>query len=664
MTLLFVSVAVFMLSGVLAAALSRWPRAASAAGAGGAVAGCLVGAIFAVSTLRGGVSSSASATAVWHVPSGAIVVMSDPLAGFFLLPLFVLGGLAAVYGREYMLPYARHSSLGIPWAAFNALLASIALVLTARHAMLFLVAWEVMSLASYLLVVFEYEHDDVRRAGWIYLIAAHVGLAFLIAMFALLGSSTGTLVFDGRGAAPGSAQRAWILVLALGGFGVKAGIVPMHVWLPEAHAAAPSHVSALMSGVVAKMGIYGLVRIVMLTGPAPAWWGRLLIVLGLAGGLYGIGMASYQRDIKRALAYSTIENIGLVLLGLGLGYWGFATGHPAIGTIGLFGGLLHAWNHTLMKGLLFLGAGTILHATGTKDIERLGGLMQRMPVAGTLFVLGSVSIAGLPPLNGFVSEWLLYRSLLDGAASSTVGAAVAFMLAVGAVSAIGALAALCFIRLCSASLLGQPRSEPAASAHEAGMGMVVPMGLLGLACVFVGACPDVVVRAITTVAQTIVPLDRSAATQLAASLTPVGHVSLGLWGATLVVVLWSLRVASRRRWRDDATWGCGYAAPTARMQYTGRSFAQLLDGLMPGFLRARLTIVRPQGLFPAPGSLTSEIADPVTRGVYEPAIKRIGDRFATIRYLQQGALHLYLLYVLIAVVVGLAWASFDGWITP
>ncbi len=662
MTLLFVSLAAFALGGVLAAVLSSRPVAASAAGAGGAVIGCIAGAIFAVRALSGGVSSHASATLAWHVPSGGIVVMSDPLSGFFMLPLFVLGGLAAVYGREYLMPYRKHHSLGVPWAAYNALLASMALVLTARHAMLFLVSWEVMSLASYVLVVFEYDLDDVRRAGWVYLIAAHVGMALLIAMFLLLGSSTGTLVLDGSGAVPDASRRAWILLLALAGFGVKAGIVPLHVWLPEAHAAAPSHVSALMSGVLTKMGVYGIVRVVMLTGPAPAWWGRTLIVVGLAGGVFGIAMAAYQRDIKRALAYSTIENVGLVLLGLGLGFWGHATGHPDIGTLGLLGGLLHAWNHTMMKGLLFLGAGTIVHATGTRDIERLGGLMQRMPIGGTLFVLGSVAIAGLPPLNGFASEWLLYRSLLGGAASSTVGAAVTFMLGVGAVSAIGALAALCFVRLCATSLLGQPRSEKASLAHEAGMGMLVPMALLAVGCVFAGARPEIVVRAITTVARTIVPLEPSAAQGIAASLAPVGNVALALWSGALFVALWSYRAARRRKADDDATWGCGYAAPTARMQYTGRSFAQLLDGMLPGFMRARVAIVRPSGQFPTGGSLEARIDDPVTRGVYEPALERAGERFAAIRIMQQGALHLYLLYVVVAVVLGLGWVSLEGWI--
>jgi formate hydrogenlyase subunit 3/multisubunit Na+/H+ antiporter MnhD subunit len=268
------------------------------------------------------------------------------------------------------------------------------------------------------------------------------------------------MVFEG--AVPGLAggRRTVVLLVALAGFGVKAGIVPLHVWLPEAHAAAPSHVSALMSGVVIKMGVYGIARASLLAS-APAWWGATLAALGVAGALTGITLASYQRDLKRALAYSSVENIGLVVLGLGIGLWGRASGDEHLAALGLAAGLLHAWNHTLMKGLLFLGAGAIVHATGTKDLERLGGLMKRMPFAATLFGLGTIAIAGLPPFNGFAGEWLLYRSLLDGAAGAPVGPAVVFMLAVGALSLVGALAALCFVRLASVVLSRAWPSGPA-----------------------------------------------------------------------------------------------------------------------------------------------------------------------------------------------------------
>jgi formate hydrogenlyase subunit 3/multisubunit Na+/H+ antiporter MnhD subunit len=654
-TLFLAALAVLLAGGALAAAVSRWPRAASSVGAGAAVTGCAAGAVFAVRGLSGEVARVAFA---WHVPAGGIVLSCDTLSAFFLLPVFVLGALGAVYGRDYLGAYQGRKSLGVPWLAYDLLIASMAVVVTARHAVLFLFAWEAMTLSSYVLVVFEHEQSESRRAGWVYLIAAHVGTALLLAMFLILGSSAGTFVL-GEGGAPPSGARGIVLLLALAGFGVKAGLVPLHGWLPEAHAAAPAHVSALMSGALTKMGVYGLLRVTALVGPTPAWWGSVLVVVGLSGGLFGITVAGYQRDVKRALAYSTIENVGLVVLGLGLGLWGQAAGYPTLAALGLWGGLLHAWNHTAMKGLLFLGAGTIAHATGTRDLEKLGGLLRRAPVGSALFVLGALAIAGLPPLNGFVGEWLLYRSLLDGATARTE-AAIPFMLAVGVVSLVGALAALCFLRLTGTALAGQPRSEGAAHTHEMSAGMLAPMGALAVCCVLVGAWPGVLAGPVSTVARAIVPLGRDASGTVQASLVPLGRAALALWALCLITALALFRIARSRTQSEDATWGCGYAAPTARMQYTGSSFAQLVGEIVPRPLGPRVEVVRPSGLFPDRSALASRPDDPVTRSIYEPAFDVAADRFARLRFLQQGALHLYIVYILVAVVAGLVWASLGG----
>lgn len=669
MTLLFGALVILVSGGLLAAALSRWPRAASLVGAGSAALGSLAGAVFAARHLGGAPVQAAFA---WRVPEGGIVLACDPLSAFFLLPVFVLGGIAAVYGHDYLFAYRAHKSMGPPWLAYDWLLASMALVVTARHAVLFLVAWEVMSLASFVLVTFEHEHAEARRAGFVYLVAAHVGTAFLIALFVLLGSATRTFVFGE--AALGAPLRTTILLFAVVGFGVKAGLVPLHVWLPEAHAAAPSHVSALMSGALTKMGVYGILRVTLLVGPWPAWWGGLLMLLGLGGAIYGITLATYQRDIKRALAYSTIENIGLLFLGLGLGLWGHAAGHPIIGALGIAGGLLHAWNHTLMKGLLFLGAGAVVHATGTKDIERLGGLMRRAPAASALFFLGAVAIAGLPPLNGFTGEWLLYRSLLEGAVTGAPLTAVAFMAAVAVLSAVGALAALCFVRLAGVALLGEPRSEEARRARDASPAMLLPMGALGALCVLVGARPRVVATAIEAVAARLAPVTQTSAGVVQAALAPVEGTALALWGAGLSAATLLLFVVRHRRAASgpradvaqtasgvDTTWGCGYAAPTMRMQYTGRAFAGVLAELLPRALGPRVEITRPSGLFPAPGGVSSTLDDPVTRGVYQPALTRAADRAARLRWMQRGMVHIYLLYILLALVAGLAWTSLGGW---
>lgn len=654
-TLLSVSVAVLIAGGALAAAFARSPRVSSWVGAGAPVLASLLGVVSVTRTLLG--APSGSIRLAWQIPGGGIVLASDPLSAFFLVPVFVLGGVAALYGREYLSSHYRERSLGVSWLAYNVLLASMVVLLTARHALLFLVAWEVMSLSSFVLIVFEHERSEVQRAGWIFLIAAHLGMALLIAAFLVLDSGTGTFLFDAGPNRLGSSERSFILLLSLVGFGTKAGLVPLHVWLPEAHAAAPSHVSALMSGVVIKMGLYGIVRMTLLTGPPPAAWGQLLVTIGLFGGLYGISMASAQRDMKRAFAYSSIENIGLIAMGLGLGYWGMASGHPILGAFGFWGALLHVWNHAAMKGLMFLGAGAVVHATGTKDLERLGGLMKRTPVVGVLLVLGSLAISGLPPLNGFVSEWLLYRSLLDGAARNSAGASVLCALALGGLALVGALAALCYLRVCSIALLGQPRSSEAATAHDMGRPMLVPMGVLLVACLISAFCPATLARALASVVGELAPAFRSSARPVVDALSSVGYGTRALGLVLLLAAIVVVRANRRAAAPSALTWDCGYAAPTTRMQYTARSFGQLLADLVPAPLKPAVRVHRPQGLFPARGDFATRTEDPFTDKFYEPAILRTGHRMARVRWLQQGAVHIYLLYILVALAAGLAWTS-------
>src|SRR5262249_4644796 len=287
---------------------------------------------------------------------------------------------------------------GSPWFFFNLFVAGMVMVVVARTAFLFLVAWEVMSLAAYCLVTFKHEKAEVRKAGWIYLIATHLGGAFLFLAFVLLGRQAGSLEFEAFRTLPtlGAGWSGLIFVLALVGFGAKAGFVPFHVWLPEAHPAAPSHVSALMSGVMIKMGLYGMLRVLTFLGRPAPWWGLVLAGLGIFTALVCIALALPQRDLKRGLAYSSIENMGLIGLALGVGLWGFASDLPGIAVLGVTAALLHIWNHALMKGLMFFAAGSLLHATGTKDMEKLGGLMKKMPWTGAFLVLGSVAISALP----------------------------------------------------------------------------------------------------------------------------------------------------------------------------------------------------------------------------------------------------------------------------
>ena len=659
MTPLVAALAILLGGGLLALGASRSPRLASALGAGSTFVACALAAIVAGRALLGGPSVSLSAP--WSVPGGALLLGCDGLSAFFLLPVAVLCAVAAIYGAEYLFAYRDEKRLGVPWLAWNVLVASMMLVTTARHGLVLLVAWEAMTLSSYLLVVFEHEQREVRRAGFVYLVAAHVGTACLVALFLLLESATGSLGFGSR-VALGGGTGAVVLLLALVGFGVKAGLVPLHVWLPEAHAVAPSHVSATMSGVLVKMGVYGIVRTAWMLAPAPSWWGETLIVIGLVGALLGISLASYQRDLKRVLAYSTVENVGLIFLGLGLGHWGHANGHPMVALLGFWGAFFHVWNHGAMKGLLFLGAGCVVHGAGTRDLEKLGGLMKWMPAAGALFVVGAIAIAGLPPLNGFAGEWLLYRSALEGAAHGGAASGTGLTAAIGILALVGTLASLTFVRVVTVVWLGQPRSERAAHGHAPGAAMLLPMAVLGAACVFAGAWPDSVSEALRAVVQSV---DGSAGAgprlaAIASSFDSISLVAVVLWAAIVLSAGALFALARRHPKVEGPTWGCGYVAPTTRMQYTGRAFSQLSSELLPRFLRAKIHVDRPAGTFPAPGRLASTNDDPLTRGVYEPVVSRTADRFARLRWLQQGAVHLYVLYILAAVVAGLAWVSASG----
>jgi formate hydrogenlyase subunit 3/multisubunit Na+/H+ antiporter MnhD subunit len=661
MALSLASLAVLVATGLLALALSRWPRWATGVAAAGAVAGCALGLLPAAAALSGG---EVVARRPWTPPYGDLAIGLDRLSAFFLVPLLALAAVAAVYGRAYLLAGKRRP-LGPPALFFNLLIASMALVVLARDAILLLVGWEAMTLTSFLLVTFEHEEAEVRRAGWIYLVAGQLGAAAFIALLTMLIRQAGGTEFAAfqRMAPPGPPLAAGLAALAALACGVKAGFVPLHVWLPEAHAAAPSHMSALMSGASIKIGLYGLLRALTFLPPA-RWWGPALILVGFAGAAFGISQALTQRDLKRALAYSSIENMGLILIGLGIAWWGTALGEPAVAALGALAAGFHLWSHVLMKGLLFLCAGSVLHGAGTRDLEALGGLAKRMPWTGTLLVLGAVAVAGLPPLNGFVGEWLLLRGLFAGALARGGAPAIAALLAVGVLALVGALAALCFVRLAGIALLGAARSEAAAGAHESPAGMLGPMLILAGGCAALSLRPSLALRPVAAFAGQLFGAQVAAGVEaLAPSIATLGGVS-----GAIVLALAVLGVALAARVRRPAaappTWDCGYAAPTARMQYTARSFAQIATAevLPPGF-GPRATEQRPQGFFPEAGAFRTEDADPLLRRWYEPLVARWADRFAGLRWVQQGVLHAYLFYILAAAVAALTWASLQGWIS-
>ncbi len=599
--------------------------------------------------------SSAELFLPWGVPGGALSIRVDGLAAFFLAPIFVVSALCAIYGLEYW-PQASQPENGRRLRlVYGLIVAGLALTTIAANGILFLAGWEVMALAAFVAIGTEDQLPGTRAASYLYLVTTRVGTLCLFAMFALIHGATGSFALVPlEGLAPGRATA--IFVLALLGFGLKAGVMPLHIWLPSAHAAAPSHVSALMSGVLIKIGIYGLVRTLSLLPAPPAWWALLLLALGAISGVLGVAFAIGQHELKRLLAYHSIENIGIILLGIGLAVLGRAVHRPELVVLGLAGGLLHVWNHALFKSLLFLSAGAVIHACRTRDIDRLGGLLPRMPRTSALFLIGAVAICGLPPLNGFVSELLVYLGLFAAARSSDASLWLPPSLAAAALALLGGLALACFVKVFGVAFLGHPRSDRTAAAHDGGGLLVTPMGVLAACCVVIGFAPTTVGRFLDGAVAAFAP------TAISPSLhTLAPFVSLSIASGLLLasacgagaVLAWRLRTGTSV---VGPTWDCGYAAPTARMQYSSSSFAEMLVALFQWALRPRVQRQRMAGTFPRPTRFSSRVDDVVLDQLLRPAIVSVGGWLNRLRWLQPGSLHLYLLYVVVALVLGLAWA--------
>jgi hydrogenase-4 component B len=662
MFLILTAVIILLISGIAALSFQSKQPFASRLGAAGPVLACAVGLIPVIRVLAGGALSPISAS--WGMPLGTFTVGLDGLSAFFLLPILGLGALSAIYGLGYLRPYRERKSLAASWFQFNILVASMIMVVLARNALLFLVAWEVMALSSFFLVAFENEKREVREATWTYLIATHIGTAFLLVMFLLMGRNANGLDFSQFGAL--SPKLAGVcFILAIIGFGTKAGIVPSHVWLPEAHPAAPSHVSALMSGVMIKTGIYGILRITSFLGPAPHWWGWALIFIGLASGIIGVLFALAQHDLKRLLAYSSVENIGIIVMGLGVGFLGISVGSPMLAFFGFAGGLLHVVNHALFKGLLFMGAGSVAHAAHTREIDHLGGLLKRMPWTAGIFLIGTVAISGLPPLNGFVSEFLIYIGAFRGAASMGGGTAAVLFAVIAGLALIGGLAAACFTKAFGMVFLGEARSEEPLHATESDRSMIAPMAVLACGCFVVGLLGFLIIRAMPAVVSSIiVPAGYAGfdpSTIRAEALAASGYLKSISAGAFLILALTGLiallrfKLLSGRDVRETVTWDCGYARPTARMQYTASSFAQPTVDFFNIFQRGWKRLKPPKGYFPATASFRTEALDTSQEKVYRPIFEAVEHLLSKLRVMQHGRIQLYVLYIVLTLIFLFVW---------
>jgi hydrogenase-4 component B len=603
---------------------------------------------------------------VWLVPLGGLELTLDPLSGFFL----ALIGFAAVPASIYAMgssPSERRDRF-----AYLVFVLSMCLVPLAANTMTFAITWELMSLASYFLVLHDRESKTSIYAGWVYAVMTHAGLACLLAGMLLLGTWTGSPRFeDWHATAPalsGAARNAVFVLLGLG-FAGKAGVIPLHVWLPLAHPAAPSHVSALMSGVMIKLGVYGLLRVSLdWLGAGPAWWGVAILVAGAASSVIGVLYALVDHDLKRLLAFHSIENIGIILLGVGSAVLYHGAGLPAPALLGLAAALYHTVNHAAFKGLLFLGAGAVVHATGTRNMEELGGLIKRMPWTAACFLVGSAAIAALPPLNGFVSEWLTFVALFQTRHLDAVGLNLVFILGIASLALTGGLAMACFVKAFGITFLALPRSDAAARAHEAPVTMRLAMLTLAASCVALGLGPTLVIPVLGAVAASV--LGEAPPTTVGDWLTlrvAVGYASLSTLaiaialGAALLVPLVALPlVRASRRTRAYETWGCGRIVQTSRMEYTATAFANPFKRVFDFFYRPtkRLDIeFHPESRFFVERIEYQNPARSIFHDwLYRPALDllRAGARAAGA--LQSGSANLYLAYILAALLLMLVLA--------
>lgn len=647
--------------------LRRRPAAANWLAHGLAALGCVAAVGAAAAVFAAGPQSFALAGGGLF---GPVTVRADYLSAFFLAVIGAVGAAASVYALAYSREYYGRR-LGLMAALFAAFLLAMAAVVTVSDVVAFLVAWELMTVASFLLVGHEREQAASRRAAYIYFVMTHVGTAFIMAAFLLLVPAGGGLGFADL-AAPAGWLRDAAFVCALIGFGTKAGVIPLHVWLPEAHPAAPTHVSAVMSGVMIKTAIYGLARFCLdFLGPGPLWWGGAVLAAGALSAVLGVLYALMEHDVKRLLAYHSVENIGIILLGVGGGLVFAGAGLPGLAALAWAAALFHVLNHALFKSLLFLGAGAVLQTTHTRDVEHLGGLIRFMPYTAAFFLAGAVAIAGLPPLNGFVSEWLTFQALFAlPAAFAGLAGKLAAALLVALLGLTGALAAACFVKVFAMIFLAKPRSSHVTGAREASGLMVAPMGLLAGLCLVLGVLPT---GLLGLLARTVTPfLGPEAAGALAteawyavgfAAAPAAGTMSpaalvLGLAAGTAAALAAS-RLCGAPKVTAGETWTCGIV-PTARMEYTATGFSGPIRRAFGAVLLPRPLVAADDGdhrYFGRRVTFQVRITYVFSEMVYGPLNRAVVTAARFMKRLQMGSVQLYVGYILAVTVAALVWST-------
>ncbi|MBI5408598.1 MAG: hydrogenase 4 subunit B [Nitrospirae bacterium] len=595
------------------------------------------------------------------------VYRGDALSGFFVIVISILTCAVSIYSIGYSKDVGRAALMGV---LYNVFILSMYAVVLSGNIVTFLISWETMSVVSYFLVTFSRDEKSVK-AGLVYAVMTHLGTAFIIAVFMILYKYTGSMDFSGMkefSARIPLHLKDLIFVFSIIGFGTKAGIIPLHTWLPRAHPAAPSNISALMSGVMIKTGIYGFIRVSMdIVGSGPEWWGMVIVVVGAVSSVLGVMYALMEHDLKRLLAYHSVENIGIILLGVGASMVFMSGGFYKLSAIALIAGLYHTLNHAVFKGLLFLGAGAVLHTAKTRNMEELGGLLKVMPYTGLFFLIGSISICALPPFNGFVSEWLTFQSMLIGFRSSSAISKILLPLCGAALALTGALAAACFVKAFGISFLGMPRSGHAEHAREASFSMKTGMAFLALLCLLFGIFPGAVVSVISPASFLLtgsygMEASGPGVLRIGETLSALSPLALLV---TMVIMSFAtmvfIRIAGgKRRTEHRDSWDCGMPALTPRMQYSAAAFTKPIRLIfkkiyMPTREVKISYLLKP--FFVKAIEYRGEITPFFEQYIYSPVTDFIHKHAGKIRLLQSGSLHLYLGYILITLIALLVFGT-------
>lgn len=582
---------------------------------------------------------------------GNITVHIDSLSSWFILIINLTCINGAFYGIAYMKQYDQQkTNLSMHWILFLLFQSSMLWVCMIQNGLAFLIVWELMSISSFLLIIFEHQNKATLQAGINYLIQMHIGVLCLASAFIWVYFYEGSFEFSAIEKFFSSHSNLWLFLLFFAGFGIKAGFIPLHSWLPQAHPAAPSHISGVMSGVIVKLGIYGIFRILFLLKQDYTVLGEIIIILSVLTGMYGILNAAVHRDYKKMLAYCTIENIGIIGIGVGLGLMGIGSGNAVMIILGFTGALLHTLNHSLFKSLLFFTAGSVYQQTHTRDMEKLGGLVHSMPQTAFLFLIGGMAIGGLPPFNGFVSEFLLYSGLLLGIKSIGLSYVSMMLFSLAGLALIGGLSMLTFSKSFGTIFLGTPRTHLHQQPREVTLGMRVPQYFILIIMLSIGIFPQFYFSVISEIVMRFIPANSSVSllipVSLLHSISSIGKFSLLFFLLLSIVYVIRNTFTRKRPVSIGLTWSCGYVAPTARMQYTGKSFSKSLGKLLNFIVleKKKYREISTGEIFPKKRKHSSHYNDLFLTKIFNVIIDRLLYSMNYFQFVQNGKIQMYILY--------------------